>query len=266
MCADRRTGAMCASMRDYLPELIALLLMPILLVQGRRTRSLTPRLPAARGPTCGTSGTASTRPALKLLVLGESPAAGVGVRTHQEAITGQLANALAARLKRQVAWQAVGGNGLTVREALDQLLPVIAPDSIDLVLVAFGVNDTVAFRPAARWRADLAALLDALEARCHPHLVLLSGVPPIGRFPALPQPLRWVLGLKASTLDRSAQKLGQSRPGVLYVPLALDGRASGFMAHDGYHPSAAGCAAWAEMLAMAYCSRPCPKCPPAVVI
>jgi hypothetical protein len=38
-------------MRGYLPELIAALLLPWLLLQGRRTRRITPRLPEAVGPT-----------------------------------------------------------------------------------------------------------------------------------------------------------------------------------------------------------------------
>ncbi|MGB6055948.1 MAG: SGNH/GDSL hydrolase family protein, partial [Burkholderiaceae bacterium] len=37
-------------MRRYLPELIALPLLPLLVAQGRRTRRVTPRLPEAGGP------------------------------------------------------------------------------------------------------------------------------------------------------------------------------------------------------------------------
>lgn len=242
-------------MRDYLPELIALPLLPLLLAQGRRTRRLTLRLPEASGPARGVCGAPGAEPAFRLLALGESPVAGIGVDTHQESITGQLASALAARLQRPVSWRAVGRNGATVREALEQLLPSVPACPVDLALVAFGVNDSAAFRPSARWRADVSALLDALEARCRPGVVLLSGVPPMGRFPALPQPLRWVMGLKARTLDRGAQALARSRTGTLYVPLALDIDDPAFMARDGYHPSAAGCAAWAGVLAQAYCAR-----------
>lgn len=238
-------------MRNYLPELIALPLLPLLLLQGRRTRRITPRLPEAGGATSGMVDNGSAREPLKLLTFGESPVAGVGVRTHHEGITGCLATALAAQLQRPVAWQACGKNGATVREAMS-LLPLVPPEPVDLALVAFGVNDTTAFRPVRQWRSDMRGLLDSLEARCRPALILVSGVPPIGLFPALPQPLRAVLGVKASALDRALTELAESRARTLHVPLRLDTRDPTLMAHDGYHPSAAGCLAWAGILAEAY--------------
>jgi lysophospholipase L1-like esterase len=79
-------------------------------------------------------------------------------------------------------------------------------------------------------------------------LILLSGVPPVGRFPALPQPLRWVMGLKAQALDKAAQELARSLPRTHYVALALNHRDRSMMASDGYHPSQKGCVAWAEIL------------------
>lgn len=242
-------------MRDYLPELIALPLLPFLLAQGRRTRRVTPRLPEAGGATCGLAGFESRQAPLKLLSFGESPVAGVGVDTHEQAITGQLACILAERLRRPVSWQACGQNGATARQALHGLLPAVRPEPVDLALVAFGVNDTTAFRQVRHWRADMSALLDGLQARCRPRLILLSGVPPVGRFPALPQPLRAVMGMKAAALDRALASLAQTRAGTLYVPLLLDTRDSALMAHDGYHPSAAGCTAWAALLAGACCAK-----------
>jgi lysophospholipase L1-like esterase len=236
-------------MRDCLPELIAALLLPWLLLQGRRTRRITPRLPEALGPAAGViTGAGATGQVLRLLTFGESPVAGVGVEDHEQAISGQLARVLATRTQRPVAWRACGRNGVTVGEALHDLLPSVPARPVDLALVAFGVNDTTAFRSVAQWRADVSTLLDALEARCRPGLILLSGVPPVGSFPALPQPLRWVMGLKAGALDRVLRTLAQARARTLYVPLVLDPGDPALMARDGYHPSAAGCSAWACLL------------------
>lgn len=235
-------------MRRFLPELIALPMLPFLVVQGRHTRHVTPRLPEATGPASGIVGERHGGDPLSLLTVGESPVAGVGVATHEEAITGQLAHALAARLLRPVSWQACGKNGVTVQEALAQVIPSVPRKPVDIALVAFGVNDTTAFRPVSRWSRDLSAVLDALEVRCQPKLILLSGVPPLAHFPALPQPLRWVMGLKAQTLDMAAQALATERARTVHVPLTLDTRDVTMMASDGYHPSAKGCTAWAGLL------------------
>lgn len=236
-------------MRRFLPELIALPLLPFLIAQGKHTRRVTPRLPEATGPTSGTAGTGHKAPPLSLLTLGESPVAGVGVTTHEEAITGQLAQALTIRFRRPVSWRACGKNGVTVREALEQVVPHIPRNPVDIALVAFGVNDTTAFRPVERWRADLQDVIEALDACCEPRLIILSGVPPVGHFPALPQPLRWVMGMKARALDVAACEVALQMPRTIYVPLALDTSDATMMASDGYHPSKEGCAAWAQLLA-----------------
>ncbi|MGH8809815.1 MAG: SGNH/GDSL hydrolase family protein, partial [Noviherbaspirillum sp.] len=155
-----------------------------------------------------------------------------------------------------------GKNGVTARAALEQVVPAIPTAAVDIALVAFGVNDTTAFRPVARWREDLHDVLEALEARCAPQLTLLCGVPPIGHFPALPQPLRWIMGLKAQTLDLVVQQLAPTRPRTRHIPLLLDTGDATMMAHDGYHPSAKGCTAWAQLLADACAAEIARELPP----
>lgn len=236
-------------MRRYLPELIALPILPFLIAQGRHTRRITPRLAEAAGAQAGLAGEAHAVQPITLLAVGESPVAGVGVDTHEQAITGQLAHALASRLQRPVQWRACGKNGITVREAMALVMPDVPEEPVDIVLVVFGVNDTTAFRPVSGWIRDLRALLDLLEQRCRPKLVMLSGVPPMRYFPALPQPLRSVMGLKADVLDRAAQEIAAERAQTFHVPIALDTNDRTMMASDGYHPSAKGCTAWAQLLA-----------------
>lgn len=246
-------------MRDFLPELVAAPLLPLLILQGRAARKRIPRLPEAAGEAHGIAGAEDGRPPFRLLAIGESPVAGVGVQTHAQAITCCLANALADWLGRPVAWRACGRNGATVREAHAALLPDVPAQPVDLAMVAFGVNDTTAFRSPRAWRADMTALLDALEERCSPGLTILAGVPPMAHFPSLPQPLRGVLGLKSATLDRVLRELAARRRGTLHVPLALDPGMPELMAEDGYHPSAAGCAAWAAHVLRACHAHLCPQ-------
>jgi lysophospholipase L1-like esterase len=236
-------------MQRWLPELVALALLPMLLAQGKHVRRVTPRLPEAPAPYAGIVGDCADVGPLSLLAVGESPVAGVGVASHEQAITGQLARALSARLARPVRWQAWGKNGVTVRQALQQVMPSIPRAPVDIALVAFGVNDTTGFHSVECWREDLRAVVEALQERCAPQLILLSGVPPIAHFPALPQPLRWVMGLKAHALDLAARELAAELERTCYVPLAIDPTDRTLMASDGYHPSAQGCTVWACLLA-----------------
>jgi lysophospholipase L1-like esterase len=63
------------------------------------------------------------------------------------------------------------------------------------------------------------------------------------RFPALPQPLRAVLGRKAIELDAVLHELGQD---YLPMPARLD---PDWIAADGFHPGPQAYAAWAQQIA-----------------
>jgi lysophospholipase L1-like esterase len=245
------------NLRHWLPELQALLLLPWLLAQGRRARQDTPRLPEAAGQRHGVvvlpDAGSGVRP-LTILAIGESPVAGVGVDLQEQAITAQLAQLLACQWQRPVRWQALGKNGATVRDALASIRAgtMSLPSSqVQVLLVAFGVNDTTSFHRSDHYRRDLQALLAQLEQRLQPQLTILTGVPPVHLFPALPQPLRHVLGQKAHALSAVARQLAQQRPHTIFVPVTDGGGDPGLLARDGYHPSIAGVRLWAQQLAQA---------------
>src|SRR5689334_20066239 len=66
-------------------------LVPLLALQGRRVRRVTPRLPEPPGPRAGLAGDG---PPLRLLILGDSSAAGVGAPSQDEALSGRLVSEL----------------------------------------------------------------------------------------------------------------------------------------------------------------------------
>ncbi|MFL9924175.1 SGNH/GDSL hydrolase family protein [Herbaspirillum lusitanum] len=241
-------------MRRWLPEVLALPLLPWLLVQGRRTRRVTPRMPEAAGAReglCLPAGAKDAWPVIEVLAIGESPVAGVGVDTQDQAISARFAGQLAEQLQSAVRWTAFGKNGATVADALRDVTPQLPSRSIQIVLLAFGVNDSTAFHSSARYRRDLGLLMQTVRARLHPDLIIIAGVPPLHLFPALPQPLRHVLGMKAAVLNRAARQLAQQSSKTIFVPIRSDTRDRSLMAHDGYHPSAAGVHMWAAQLAQA---------------
>ncbi|WP_414936231.1 SGNH/GDSL hydrolase family protein [Amycolatopsis sp. cmx-11-51] len=219
------------------------MLAPILFAQAVRVRRTTPRLPGATGPASGLVR-GEGRP-LRLAVLGESTVDGVGAATHAEALTGRLADEL-ARDGRAVAWQAVGRTGANARVVREDLLPLLEP--ADLVVIALGVNDTIELHSAARYRRDLLDLLVALRRRAGSVPVVLAGVPPMGRFPGLPRPLRDVLGARSGALDAAAAGLGLL-PGVVHVPMPAAMLDPATFAEDRFHPGPEGYRRWAEQLA-----------------
>jgi lysophospholipase L1-like esterase len=223
------------------------LLAPVLVHQGRRVRATTPRLPEAPGPRTGEVAGAGA--AVDLLVLGESPAAGVGAADHHEALAGQAARTLAAETGRRVRWRVLARNGATAAAACDELLAPATGVAADVVVVALGVNDTLRLHSPGRWTSDLRRLIGLLRERCGPVPIVLAAVPPMGLFPALPQPLRGVLGLRAAVLDRAAARLAAEMDGVRHVSVPLPpGAVDDFFCADRFHPSPSGYARWGAAL------------------
>jgi lysophospholipase L1-like esterase len=215
-----------------------LLLSPLLLLwlQGQWVRKRTPRLPDAAGPAFGVVNDGGVL--FRLLVVGESTVAGVGAPDHESALTGQIARALALRCgDRAIHWRAVGKSGATARDLLSGDV-----EPADAIVIALGVNDVLRFGSGQRFASDLKALIAVLrKGRATP--VVLAGVPPMGRFPALPQPLRALLGWRAASLERAARRLD-----AIHCDSVVEANPVMF-ASDGFHPSPAGYARWGSEIA-----------------
>jgi lysophospholipase L1-like esterase len=222
---------------------LALGLAPLLLPLAIHARRNALRLPDAGGPQQGFCP-AKGEP-LRLLLVGESTVAGVGVDSQQQALAGQLAEALAQRLARPVLWRACGENGITAKGACQRLLPLTQNWPADIVVLVLGVNDSTHLTTLRGWRSALQHLADGLGGSGVQFV--FSGVPPLQDFSALPRLLRMVLGMRAALLDGVLREVASGH-GALHCPLAvkLTGDA---LACDGYHPSVSGYRQWAVALA-----------------
>ncbi len=236
----------------------AYLLAPVLIWQGVRLQRSLPRLEEAADP----AGTAAGEdPPVRLAVLGDSAAAGVGTSSHRDALAGTLAAAVAAETGRAVSWRAVARSGAT-SQAVRELVPGLVDGDWrpDVVVVSVGVNDLKGLRPLRAWDRDVAALLAAIDQTTGDQTtgdqttgdqttggaaVIVCAMAPVSRFPALPQPMRAVMALRAIAMDHTLRRLAGSRH-VRADPAIIG---PGFFAADGFHPSGQGYRAWAGDLA-----------------
>lgn len=224
----------------------SVLLTPILYAQGMYTRAKISKLPEASGPRNGVVQGSPTL--LRLLVLGDSTAAGVGVDSHDEGLAGQTARSLTAMTGATINWSVLASNGITaagLRAVLNEL-----PDDVraDVIVLGLGANDVFRLQGPVKWERDLRALIDAIRERCGFAPVMVSEMPPIGHFPGLPQPLRSVLGLRARLLDKSTERLAEKMASVHFVSLPIEPDLAMFCS-DGIHPSAACYGLWGRMIA-----------------
>ena len=213
---------------------------PVLLAQGRRVRRTVPVLPEPDGPREGEAG--SGKP-LRLLILGDSAAAGVGTRTQDDALSGQLAVSLAPTFR--LRWKLLAFTGATTTDMLDHLQGLPA-EAFDVVVTSLGVNDVTGRVSLAAWRRAQQELIGVLQARFGARHILLSGLPPMHRFPALPQPLRWYVGSRARDFNRALASVAASRPGCEFLALGHEMMDVSAMAGDGFHPGPPIYALWAR--------------------
>jgi lysophospholipase L1-like esterase len=232
----------------------AMALSPLLVRQARRVRQRTPRLPEASGDRTSIELTAGATDLLRLLVVGESTAAGVGVADLRDALPRQLAVALAARRQCNVKWSMSARTGATASFTARELAPV-APIGQDIAVVMVGVNDALRFTSRPTWRTHIDQLINELEQHMRPSgQVLLAGLPDLGRFGTFPQPLRVVLGLHARALDHDLRTIAGRRAGVTYLAMPPVSSPELF-AEDRFHPNAAAYQVLAAYFADALATR-----------
>jgi lysophospholipase L1-like esterase len=219
------------------------LLSPLLWLQARQVRRTTPRLPEPPGSRAGTAGQG---PLVRLLVAGDSGAAGVGAATQAEALCGQLVQRLSRH--HTVQWCVLAVNGLD-SPGLLQLLQDAPCAPFDVVVLSMGANDATGLcAPGqwARWQNRLAVLI---AMRFSPALLVHCAVPPMHACRALPQPLRWFMGHWATQMNRSlAAVLIEPEPARRTMHWHPETTTTAGMSEDGIHPSASGYATWAEAL------------------
>lgn len=223
--------------------------MPVLLGQALFVRTRYVALPEPVGER---SGTAGQGPALRLLIIGDSSAAGVGVATQSDALLGQVIALLGDHATIHYALVAQTGAKTTdVLGWLDAL-----PDArYDIAVTALGVNDVTKGVSLRKWLRQQTLLLDQLAARFKTEKIIISGLPPIGQFPLLPHPLRWVLGRQAARFDRHLRRLAAARSGCVALQFDIGLDASN-MSEDGFHPGPAVYATWAQAIAQTILDDP----------
>jgi lysophospholipase L1-like esterase len=219
---------------------------PLLLAEGLYARLATTRLP----PAAEVEGRAGVGRAVRLVGLGDSIIAGIGVPRHSVGLLGQVSRRIASRAGVAVEWSAVGQSGSTSALVIERLLPRAIALEPRLVVLSVGVNDAVAGVQPSQFKERLTTIVDALAGSARRPAVVFGGIPPLASFPALPWPLSRLLDDRARGLQRAAVDLvGYRGLRVVNFPPRIDARV---FAPDGFHPGEAGCAAWADWVADAF--------------
>lgn len=217
---------------------------PFLYLQGRNVRRKVGVLPDAAGEKSGKYGI--LQETANLLVLGESTVAGLGARTHENALAGQFARFLSDKIGKSVRWRAIGKNGVTAKRALLELVPQIPAENYDYILLGIGGNDVLKLSSPFKWRRDMTELLRVMREKYPQAVIFITNAPAVHLSPVLPQPIKFLLGNLSALHDRNSQEFMAKMENVRYFHRPNE-ITVGFFA-DGIHPSEQGYTDWSQRM------------------
>lgn len=209
----------------------------VLIIQGYSVNKNAIRLPEAHGARRNIQNNYTS-----LLHIGESTVAGVGVKTMDEGLTAHIIQHLSDNKFADVDWEVLGGNGVKIADslAMESVL-----DNPDILIITFGVNDSKGFTSHSQWIKNINQCVKKFTST-HTK-VYFTSVPPMHKFPLLPVPLCYLLGIKAWSLDNTLQKLCKEKNWHLIKFTST--MESLPVAEDGFHPNDKGYKEWGKIIA-----------------
>ncbi|MCB5907552.1 SGNH/GDSL hydrolase family protein [Streptomyces pinistramenti] len=215
--------------------------------------------PSADGRYGAAFGHRTGQAPLRLGFLGDSTAAGQGVRRARETPGALLASGLAALSERPVDFRNValpGAQSDDLERQVDLLLAE-GTQAPDVCVIMIGANDVTHRMPPARSVRHLSDAVRRLRAAdCE---VVVGTCPDMGTIEPVYQPLRWV-ARRLSRQLAAAQTIGVVESGGRTVSLGdllgpeFEARPRELFGPDNYHPSAEGYATAAMAVLPTLCA------------
>ena len=218
---------------------------PFVIPQALKVRKNAPRFADAEGEIEGFIGKGKP---VKLLGIGDSIIAGVGTSHVSKSWMGQTGKCLSEQLRSQIDWTKMAETGAKLEKINLKFLNKMQNHRFDIVIISVGVNDVTGLSKISKWKQQLNLMLKTIKTQSPNSIVAISGLPPMHVFPLLPQPLRYLLGLRAKIFDEVIQKVIKPYDKVIHIPIEIEPDPKNF-SDDGFHPSEYGCQKWGEVTA-----------------
>ena len=225
--------------------LISWLGFPVYVWQGLGVRRQSTRMPPPpKKPVVELKGRGKP---LRVLFVGDSSAAGVGVDDFEQSVAGRLPLLLKRQLGRPVYQRTSGNNSATSGRIRDAVIPHLEHIAYDYIVLSIGTNDAKNFHTGRRFCNEFGTLLYALHAKFPGSKIIWQGLIDMEGVPILPSPLNRILGIRSRIIRKNGEILCRERA-ALAPPSNWKPVPENFSA-DGFHASSEGYRVWAEELA-----------------
>ena len=199
---ESRAGTVGAP-RGALAELRNLTLSPAMSVWCSSADRSLRHVPRPSGPA---RGYAPGRDSLRALVFGAGPAIGWGVTTHDLALPGAFARALAAATGRGADIDLAADPDIFISGALQAIL-TMQLWRYDVIVIVLGVNDATHLTPLDTWQEKLDELLAGVEgATSTDTKVVVTGIQPIRSIPIFDSALGTIADQHATGMNEITEQ------------------------------------------------------------
>jgi lysophospholipase L1-like esterase len=227
---------------SFLTTLLPWLCLPVLIFYGRAVRARTVRMVPPLGPLTGKID--GQGEILRLLVLGDSSAAGVGANHTNECLGPQLAANLNAVTGQPVEWRMAGSNSAVATDLRDYVVPHLPNENWTHILITVGTNDAKNFVTVQRFKKGFGGLIYALKAKFPEARIVWSPIIDMEQMPTLTPFLARMLNIRARLLNAIGTGLCGERYAIAADPLPIS-IPDGFAA-DGFHANGKAYKVWAD--------------------
>jgi lysophospholipase L1-like esterase len=226
----------------FFTALLPWLCVPVLYFMGQKVRARTIRMVPPPGPLTGTvEGKGET---LRLLVMGDSSAAGVGANHTSGCLGPLIAANLNATTGQPVEWRMAGSNSAIASDLCDYVLPHLPQENWTHILFIVGTNDAKNFVTARCFTKGFGGLIYALKAKFPDAHIVWSPIINMEKMPTLTPFLARMLNIRARLLNAIGADLCCERYAIAADPLPIS-IPDGF-AIDGFHANAKAYKVWAD--------------------
>lgn len=142
---------------------------------------------------------------LRILIIGDGPAAGCGVRIHELGIAGHLARQLAGKTSRGVTVTTSAGRAASAHSTR-RGLPDVDLDGYDAIVLMLTATDAFCLTPPRSWRRDMTELVRTLRSRTTAQ-VFVTGTATLHLARALSPLARRLTGSHARLLDAETRRI-----------------------------------------------------------
>jgi lysophospholipase L1-like esterase len=209
---------------------------------GQKVRARTIRMVPPPGPLTGRiEGKGET---LRLLVLGDSSAAGVGADHTSECLGPLIAANLNATTGQPVEWRMAGSNSAVATDLRDHVVPHLPHEHWTHILFAVGTNDAKNFVTVRGFKKGFGGLIYALKARFPEARIVWSPIIDMEKMPTLTPFLARMLNIRARAINAEGAELCAERYIIAADPLPIS-IPDGFAA-DGFHANGKAYKVWAD--------------------